>query len=334
MAFYGHQLFDWSRQSQWPDSAQEQEKENQTRIQSSQPGDNDAQISSTIDNQLITVKPLDLSSTNESIEVSGWVGTEFGQSIAGETVVLFSPSQKTYFSIVTDISGEFKFIDIKPGWDYVFKVTPKGMFQSYTQSYIKLKSDEEVHDIILESIPVGILNGRIVDPYDRPVTDIEISITTVEKIYGSTQVVTDANGGFSVSDFPKGRFQLAINGPQNIRASGLKFDPDNAVPFNLTIDLGSYHLEGRIFDESGLAVDGADVFLNWALNENGVRTRSTRKVSANKAGEFRFTGLGPGDHKLIVSAWIGDTFKQTVKKTVNVGVDSGEIMIFLDTQQN
>jgi len=103
------------------------------------------------------------------------------------------------------------------------------------------------------------------------------------------------------------------------------------MPANLTIDLGPYNLRGRIYDESGQTLDGADVFLNWALHKNGARFRSTRKVSANANGEFQFTGLGPGNHELVVSAWRGNTFKQMVKQTINVGVDSGELIIVFDT---
>jgi hypothetical protein len=138
-----------------------------------------------------------------------------------------------------------------------------------------------------------------------------------------------------VNGFPKGRFQLAINGQQSLRATGLKFDPDAGEPFNLTIDLGPYHIRGRIYDGSGQTFDGAQVFLNWALKENGVRIRSTRQVSVDASGEFQFTGLGPGDHELVVSAWksdaFGQTIKQTVRQTVNVGVDPGELNIFFHT---
>ncbi len=103
------------------------------------------------------------------------------------------------------------------------------------------------------------------------------------------------------------------------------------MPVTLTIDLGPYNLGGHIYDESGQTFDGADVYLNWVLHESGVRIRSTRKVNADANGEFRFTGLGPGEHELIVSASRGDTFKQTVKQTVNLGVDSGELIIVFNT---
>ncbi len=334
MVFYSHPLVDgYPKQNQTisTESISERGDENQSSSRNIPLSNGNQEVQPAIEGQVITEKLQDIPITIENITLSGWVETEFGKYIAGETVVLYSPSQKTYHSTDTGFSGEFSFIDIKPGWDYVLKVSPQGMFKRYIKSYIKLRSEQEVHNIILESIPRGILIGRIVDPYERPVSEIELSVTTLEKDSWTTNVITDANGTFSVNDFPIGRFKVTIKGQQTLSADGLKFDPDTGVPVILTIDLGSYNLVGRIYDESGQTFDGADVFLNWALHENIVRIRSIRKVSANASGEFRFTGLGPGNHELVVTAWRGDTFKQTVKRTVNVGVDSGELIMVINT---
>ena len=350
MALYSHQLVDWNpkhNQSAYVESGSEQAEKNQVSNQNITPADDGHEVPTSIEDRSITEVSQDETPTSQNITVSGWVGTEFGENIAFETVVLFSPSKKTYHSIVTGPSGEFKFTDLKPGWDYVLKVSPQGMFKRYTKSQIKLRFDQEVHNIVLESIPLGILSGRIVDPYDRAVTGINLLIQTVETVYWTTSVMTDANGSFSVAEFPKGRFQVvtkgkhpvatnwthqvATKGQYLLRATGLNFDPVIAEPVNMIFDLGPYNLGGRIYDESGQTFDGADVYLNWVLHESGVRIRSTRKASADVNGEFRFTGLGPGEHELIVSAWRGNTFKQTVKQMVNLGVDSGELIIVFNT---
>ena len=346
MALYSHHLDDWYVNQNQPASAllgSERVAENLARSQNISLDDGQQEVPSTIEDQSNTEVSQDITTANKNITVSGWVGTEFGENIAFETVVLFSPSQKTYHSTVTGPSGEFKFTDLKPGWDYVLKVSPQGMFKRYTKSQIKLRSDQEVHNIVLESISLGILSGRMVDPYDRPVTGIKLYIHAEKSVdFWTTTIITDANGGFSVAEFPQGRFQVATKGryqavtkgQQSLLATGLNFDPVTAVPVKLTIDLGPYTLDGRIYDESGQTFDGADVFLNWALHENGVRIRSTRKVSVDAGGEFQFTGLGPGDHELIATAWRGNTFKQTVRQTVNMGVDSGELTILFNTLQD
>ena len=335
MALYSHQLVDWNpkhNQSVYVESGSEQAEKNQVSNQNITPADDGHEVPTSIEDRSITEVSQDITPTSQNITVSGWVGTEFGENIAFETVVLFSPSQKTYHSIVTGPSGEFIFTDLRPGWDYVLKVSPQGMFKSYTKSQIKLRSDQEVHNIVLESIPLGILSGRMVDPYDRPVSGINLLIQTVEtKDFWTAKATTDANGSFSVAGFPKGRFRVMVREQHTFTANGLKFDPDTTVPVKLTIDLGPYNLAGRIYDESGQTFDGADVFLNWTLREIDVRIRSTRKVRVDAGGGFQFTGLGPGDHELVATAWRGSTFKQTIKQTVNVGVDSGELIIVFNT---
>ncbi len=334
IVFYSHQLVDLSPDQKQPvfavfESGQAGESQASSQIIPLDDGDQEEQ--STIEDQLIAEGSPDITTASDSITLSGWVGTEFGENMAGETVVLYSSNLREHYSIITGNSGEFISTDLKPSFDYVLKVSPQGMFKRYSKFPIKLSADQEVHNIVLEPIPLGILTGRIVDPYGRPVAGIEFFLKTVELDIWSTNVITDANGSFSVAEFPKGRFKVTIKGQQILTATGLKFGPDTGVPVILTIDLGPYSLGGRIYDESGQTFDGADVFLYWALHENGVRIRSTRKVSANASGEFRFTGLGPGDHELVVSAWRGNTIKQTVRQPVDVGVDSGELIIIFNT---
>ncbi len=338
MAFYNHQLVDWNPESYEPiytESRLERADENHASSRNIPVDDGDRKVQSTIEDQRVTEYSQDIIIASDSITLSGWVGTEFGEIIAGETVVLYSPALRERYSKITSSYGEFKFTDLKPSYDYALKVSPKGMFKRYTDFPIKLRSDQEVHNIVLEPIPAGILTGRIVDVYGRPVTGIELFIQTVEIDFWSTNIKTDSNGTFSVAEFPKGKFQLAIKGQQSLKATGLKFEPDAGEPVNLTIDLGPYNLRGRIYDKSGRIFNGARVFLNWALQENGVRMRATRQVSADANGVFLFTGLGPGDHELVVSASWGDIFgqstKQTVRQTVNVGVDSGALIIFFNT---
>jgi hypothetical protein len=331
---YSHQLVDLSpehNQSVSAASGSGRADEKQASSQITAADDGDQIEHSIIEDQSNTEDSLELTPASDSITLSGWVGTEFGENISGETVVLYSPYLRERYSIITGNSGEFIFTDLKPSFDYVLRVSPQGMFKHYSKFPIKLSSDQEIHNIVLEPIPLGILTGRIVDSYGRPVVGIELFLRTVELDIWSTHAITDTHGNFSVAGFPKGKFQLAINGQQLLRATGFQFDPDTAEPVKLTIDIGPYHLSGRIYDASGQTFDGAQVFLNWALKENGVRIRSTRQVRANARGEFRFTELGPGDHELVVNAWKGDkATKQTLRETINLGVDPGELNIFFN----
>jgi hypothetical protein len=339
IVLYSHPLVDSNPKHDQPVhavSGAERADEDQTNSQNIPADEGDQEEQSTIEDQFGTEESQDITTVNDSITLSGWVGTEFGENFAGETVVLYSPYLRARYSIITSNSGEFLFSDLKPSYDYALKVSPRGMFKRYTKFPIKLSSDQEVHNIVLEPIPIGILTGRIANPYGQPVSGIVLFLRTIEIDIWSTSVITDTHGSYSVAEFPKGRFQLAINGQQSLRATGLKFDPDAGEPVNLTIDLGPYHLRGRIYDESGQTFDGAQVFLNWVSQENSVRIRSTRQANADASGAFRFNGLGPGDHELVVNAWkadaTGHTIKQSLRQTVNVGVDAGDLNIYFTTR--
>ena len=286
---------------------------------------------STPDDELQRKEKQEVIVTSHNLVISGTVVSDFGEVIAEETVTFYSPSQKVHYSMPSSINGEFLFADVKPAMDYVVTVSPRGMYKRYRRSSINLSFDQVTHNIVLEALPVGMLTGTVVDLYHRPVKGIELSMQAVEKEYWSTTVVTDVSGAFAVADFPAGKFQVSFGRQQSFRATGLNFDPDGSGSISLTVDLGPYSLSGRIYDQSGQTLDGASVVVTWAVQRNGVSSRSTRQVSADSTGAFRFTGLGPGDHQLMVSAWNEGTFKQSVKQTVNLGVDSGEVDIILNT---
>jgi len=344
IALFSHQLIDES-----PDYSQlanpvpwaEQAGENKVHSPYTPPRSDELKLQSgitqksTIDAQAGTSDSQNVTATIDSITLSGRVATEFGGNIAGETVVLFSSYLRVHYSIVTNYSGEFIFPELKPSYDYTLKVSPRGLYKRHKEFPIKLSATQEVHNIILEPIPLGMLSGRIADPYGQPVGGIKVNFKTIEIDAWSTDVVTDSNGNFSVVEFPQGNFELMIKGAQSVTARGLIFDPDAGEHFNLIIDIGPYHLTGRIYDDSGQTPDGANVFLNWALQQDGIRVRSTRQVSADASGEFQFPGLGPGNHELVVTAWwddgFGQTIKQTIRQTVNVGNDPAEMNIFFST---
>ncbi len=271
-----------------------------------------------------------IKSTSETIVVSGRVVSEYGELIVGENITFHSPQLKLHYPAVSSAYGDYIITDLRPGVDYVITVSPVGMFKRYSKTFVALEQDQEVYDIILESIPLGVLNGTVADAYNRPVSDMPLKFRTIEKDFWSTDTMTDINGNFVVPQFPEGRYEVS-SAESTYRATGLSFDPVNGEVVNLIIDSGPYSLGGWIFDESGHAFDGANVVVVWRANYGDVRSHSSRQVNADASGKFRFTNLGPGDHELIISAWNDNSFKNTIKKIVNLGVDSGEIDILIET---
>ena len=266
------------------------------------------------------------------VTLSGWVGTEFGDYVAGELVKLYSPGLKLHYSTFTDDKGRYRFTEIKPGRDYLLKLTPTGPFKLYKRSPIDLSVNEEIHNIVLKAIPHGLLSGTITDPYGRPVAGVELLIYTNDTGNWTGRVVSDAAGTFNLHDFPQGEFHIKTRHQQNLRISGLQFDPGGSQPLWLVIDLGPYSVSGRVHDESGRAFDGAELSLYWELHNNDIRYNSTRSKSADADGVFKFTGIGPGPHEITISVRRGELYKRTITRQVNVGIDSGDLTIVLDTR--
>ena len=289
------------------------------------------EVQSTSSHDLVIEDKQEVDSSTRNVVVLGTVETNFGEIVAGETVVLYSESLNERYSTRSGDHGELVFTDVRPATDYRVTVSSLGMYKPYTQSPVDLSFNHASHNIVLETLPVGTLTGTVVDSYDRPVTGLELSIRPVEKDSWSVNVATDTSGAFSVAGFPKGEFQVSSGAQQFFKATGLTFDPADGWPVNLTVDLGPYSLGGHIYDESGQTFDGAHVVVIWTVQHEGITSRSTRQVTADITGAFLFTGLGPGDHELIVSAWDGGAFKQTARQTVNLGVDPGELTIMLNT---
>ena len=268
---------------------------------------------------------------NQNVIVWGTVETDLGEVVAGETVAFYSESLNERFATISGSNGEFVITDIKAATDYLVTVSPRDMYKRYTKSPIDLTFNQVVHNIVLETLPVGVLSGRVVDFFDRPVPNFELTIRTDEKDGWLIDAMTDESGAFSVTDFPKGGFQVSSGSMQSFNATGFYFDPDDIDPVTLKVDVGTYSLSGHIYDDSGKTIDGANVVVVWTAEDDGVTSESTRQATTDTRGAFRFFGLGPGHHELIVFAWGEGAFKQMVRQTVNLGVDLGQVNVVLKT---
>jgi hypothetical protein len=266
----------------------------------------------------------------QTVSVIGRVQSEYGEILALEKIRFHSTELRAIYSTFSNAYGEFVLDEILPGDDYVISVSPNKLYKRYTQTRVDLNHIQNNFDIILESIPLGLLAGTVLDAYQQPVANLPLQLSTPEKEFWSAKVTTDANGAFVVPQFPKGGFEVSSRGDMLFRATGFNFDPNRGDTVNLTIDHGPYDLGGRIFDEAGQAFDRANVVVVWTDQNNEIRIRSSRHVRTDPTGKFRFYGLGPGNHELIVSAWAGKTFKKTVKRTVNLGIESGELDILIE----
>ena len=64
------------------------------------------------------------------------------------------------------------------------------------------------------------------------------------------------------------------------------------------LDWGYDTLYGRILNAEGYPVAASNIVLIWSHEQNGKRSLSRRNTVADEPGTFRFSRLGPGNHRL------------------------------------
>ena len=100
---------------------------------------------------------------------------------------------------------------------------------------------------------------------------------------------------------------------------------DDEEPVPLTLDLGQHDLYGWVTDGRGNPIPASKVTLSWWYNERGVRNFSSRDTTADEEGYFAFTGLGPGEHTLRVTA----SAYAPSEIDLDIGVSQDEITVEL-----
>ena len=109
---------------------------------------------------------------------------------------------------------------------------------------------------------------------------------------------------------------------------GIQVLPERGEPIIVILDTGPHVLQGRVINSMGEPVAAASVILTWTFSENGVQSSSSsRKTSSGQNGNFVFTGLGPGLHRLQVSE---AQFNKAAVEKIDIGQDSGNIVVVLN----
>jgi hypothetical protein len=57
-----------------------------------------------------------------------------------------------------------------------------------------------------------------------------------------------------------------------------------------------------VVNDQGYPVAVSNISLTWSHDQGGIRSTSRRTTSADDQGNFRFTQLGPGRHRLSINA--------------------------------
>jgi len=246
----------------------------------------------------VTMEPIASLTT-----VAGSLIDTEGSPVPGEILTMASSKLRTSYQAQSDKQGKFAFKEVEPGDDYRLQIRPASGYQDKDINSLKVPGSGLSLDIVLDPIEQGELSGWMVDLNANPIPGFALNLHSRVNAGHSVRVVGDQQGSFLVQDFPVGEAVLSTNSYPMFSVQGIRVSPEPDDPIIVILDTGPYVLEGRVIDSLGEPVAAASVILTWSFSENNVqRSSSSRKTETDHTGSFVFTGLGPGLHRLQVSA--------------------------------
>ncbi len=244
-----------------------------------------------------------LEQMRESVGVSGFITNTLGEPVRNVSVGMYSRTIGRRYSAQTNATGLFQLDDVGTANDYVLNVYPRVDYKDYERSGVHVAKGSNSLSIELEPRDArASLSGEIVNGYGDPVSGLTLALISDQARNQRLTVTSGAAGDFVLNDVPSGKLSFQSTSTPQFKVSGIALDNGESEHVLLTLDLGEHEMRGVIVDEHDYAVPVRDVFLTWIHTENGVRSWSSRKTSADAAGEFSFSGLGPGMHTLLIRA--------------------------------
>ena len=258
--------------------------------------------------------------------VAGSLTDTEGRPVPGQILTMASSRLRTSYQAQSDQSGKFAFKEVEPGKDYRLQIRPGSVYQDKDINSLEVPGKGLNLDIVLDLIEQGQLSGWMIDLEANTVPGFTLNLHSRVVAGESVRVEGDQKGFFQVQDFPVGDAVFSTNSYPVFSVQGIRVSPDPEEPIMVILDAGNHVLEGQVIDSAGQPVPAASVLLTWSFNDNGVQSSSSRKTAAEQNGYFVFTGLGPGLHRMQVSA---SGFKTAVVK-IDVGVQPGDVLVTLE----
>lgn len=258
-------------------------------------------------------------------EVTGMVTDEFGNVVAGARIWVNSPSLKTSYQAKSDANGFYAISGIKAGYDYRLTATVRGLYERYIRKPVAIADGGLTVDIILTAIAGGRVVGNMVDAQGEPVPSFTLLLTSSKAGGRTLPVVGDSAGYFEVDQVPEGRLTFVTRSQPRVSIRGAELTASGEVIVRLVIDWGVHSLDAQVTDISGNPIPGVDAALSWRHEAGAMQSSSSRRTLTDAEGFFRFTQLGPGMHRLNLTA----KGFQRYHTSVNIGGDTGELRIQL-----
>jgi hypothetical protein len=233
--------------------------------------------------------------------VNGLVYSETGEPLAGRLIELRPRSAGQKLSTTTSKEGEFSFPVVEAPANYELIVFGGSDHKDY-QQLVAASADVAELQITVDSYEFGEVKGQLVNLHGEPVADFELVLRNVGSRKPNVVVTTDNAGNFDIPAVPAGDFIVASQSAPSVLVQGLHLKAGDEMHLPLVLDWGEHEIRGIVVDANDNPVPASRVVLQWAHEADGVRTRSTRRASADTRGQFVFSDLGPGPHTLQIDA--------------------------------
>lgn len=243
----------------------------------------------------------ELQALPEGALVSGVVETERGDPVSGASVVL-SARPGTPYQTVSHPDGSFSLPHVEIGPGYHLRVLPDGHYLDYSRTGIRVPENGLSLEVALEPLPTARLRGRMVDVEGNPVSGLRLWVVNGYATRSAIPVAGDDRGNFDLDAAPAGTVIFDTRSSPLLRVVGATLPAGGQADVELVLDWGEEAMTGLVLDDRGDPVAGAQVSLSWSHSGGGMQSTSQRSTRTDPGGAFRFTRLGPGEHRLDVRA--------------------------------
>jgi len=233
--------------------------------------------------------------------VEGTVASTDGTPLAGRSVQLRPTGQQRMLRAVTDGSGRFVFPAVEADMDYRLDVSGAPDFDDYSRR-VRITIDDSRFDVDLKPFAYGDVTGRMVNLDGSPIPNFHLAVRHAGSMASTALVTSDREGNFEVTDAPAGELIFATQSTPSILVRGIRLEAGDALDVPLVLDWGEHEIRGLVVDHRGNPVPASRVVLKWAHQQDGISSMATRRTAADAQGNFLFSQLGPGPHRLEIDA--------------------------------
>lgn len=234
--------------------------------------------------------------------VHGRLTDDLGTPVAGETLHLFSATLNQQLSAISDDAGEFEFPEVFPAEDYRLWVYPVGPYYDSESTMLNLPGEDGWLEVSVPYAGTASIEGRLVNSTGEGLARLAFQLESSDARGQITMLTTDSDGYFTAHNVTPGRFQLVRRAEPFFVASGFEVAEHANLQLEVTVDSGEADFGGRVLNEWGSPVEGAQVLLRWESSSAQGSSRSLRATTTDSEGQFDFSGLDRGNRRLRVAA--------------------------------